>query len=280
MQKNKKFVVINSKGGCGKSTTAIQILIPYLYTRGGGKKVDLVEMDVQNMNAETFSSSELFSPEYIDVEKPIDAYLCEKLVSDGSVVFDIGGNSSSANFLKKLSEISDIFIGYIDAFFIPLGRAEQDFVNAMKTYDELKTIAPNTKIIFVLAQAIPEYDVERSYSFFFGDGEEQKGVYDREKEPAILTLEYRPIEIGDSNVFGLTVYEMGNRAIAPIEDEIRAAISEKNLKKMQDLNKKIMIVKEQSRFFEQSIEPNFQKIDEFLGEGKAQKVEKIKAEKK
>lgn len=268
---NKKFIVINTKGGCGKSTTAIQILAPYLFERNGKKEIELVEFDSQNMNAATYSNSEIFKAKYVDITREIDGYLCDLLTSEKDTIFDIGGNRSATDFLEKLGSMSSVFLELVDVFFVPLGMGEQDALNAKKTAQKIREIKPSTKVIFVLTQSLPEYDLERAYRFFFDGDDMRKTQY--------LTLEHRPVEIDDSNVYGCTVYELGKTDITPIEEKIREALKNRDLAKMNEKNKEIIIIKEQKRFYENSILPNFQKIDEFLSEGKAQKVEK-KAEKK
>lgn len=51
------IVIINSKGGSSKSTTAMQIIATYFLAKG--QDVELLELDNQNQDAKIFSKSRI-----------------------------------------------------------------------------------------------------------------------------------------------------------------------------------------------------------------------------
>ena len=103
-QKNVNVIVVNTKGGAGKSTTAMQIVSTYFLAKGQG--VELLELDNQNQDAKIFSKSKIKTTQINvdanakDLNQTVrDLFLDENKNNRG---MDIGGNATTSNFLQSL----------------------------------------------------------------------------------------------------------------------------------------------------------------------------------
>ena len=66
-----KIVVLNAKGGVGKSTISMQVIVPYLYTRNGNRVVNYYEFDDENEDSKSFINSKLVNSKQMKVSDKI-----------------------------------------------------------------------------------------------------------------------------------------------------------------------------------------------------------------
>jgi len=126
-----KIIVLNSKGGVGKSTTSTQILAPYLYIKNGqNDKVNLIEFDDENEDSLSFQDSEILTPKRVKIEgNDLDSALTDNVLDFDNVVLDIGGNKTTTFVINSL--IDSGIINAFDLIVIPLTDGEQDAVNVI-----------------------------------------------------------------------------------------------------------------------------------------------------
>jgi len=156
------YIVINSKGGVGKSTFSNQILSSYLFDKNK-QKIKLVEIDDENNDSVTFSKSDIMNCEIISTNniKNID----EIFFDSEDCIIDIGGNKTATIFLSEMKKINE-FESVV--WFIPLGSGEQDNLNALETYKDIISMDSNAKVIFVLSR-VTSNDLEWEFLNFFGN---------------------------------------------------------------------------------------------------------------
>lgn len=147
------ILVINTKGGSGKSTASMQLLAPWVLSRTG--KAALVELDDENHDSADFTDSAIQS-ERVKVGKEVDAeYAIDELISrtdDAFVIADIGGNRTSAMALQHIGARG--YDAFIDLIVIPVSGPGQDVLNAKKTLDHVRKLMPDYegKVLMVMTR--------------------------------------------------------------------------------------------------------------------------------
>lgn len=147
------ILVINTKGGSGKSTASMQLLGPWVLSRTG--KAALVELDDENHDSADFTDSAIKS-ERVKVGKEVDAeYAIDELINrtdDAFVIADIGGNRTSAMALQHIGARG--YDAFIDLIVIPVSGPGQDVLNAKKTLDHVRKLMPDYdgKVLMVMTR--------------------------------------------------------------------------------------------------------------------------------
>lgn len=198
-QKNLNIVVLNTKGGAGKSTTAMQTISTYFLVKA--QEVELLELDNQNQDAKIFSKSKIKSTQ-INVDanaKDLNQTIRDLFLGEdkNNKVMDIGGNATTSNFLQSLK--STHMYNMIDLFVIPMSGGSQDLKNAKDTLEMILDMKSNAKILFVLSRVRNPKRVQFQYGDFFQD---QK----LKKYPYIILPESDCIDL--SRKLKKTVYEL------------------------------------------------------------------------
>ena len=259
---NKKILVVSSKGGVGKSTVAMQVIAPYLYTKNQNKPINFYEFDDENIDSLSYGGSALTVREPIDVEEFIlmDKFI-DILSSDKPCCIDVGGNKSTSICLEVLN---DCGMGYeLDLAIIPLLDGEQDAINAMKTYKQLKNINSDMKILFALNKVNNKKYLKEQFENFFGD---TRGIFDdenaivkhidkKEKDSYIVIQNSDTIKF--SRKFGTTVFEIANQN-KDFDTEFKSANKEKEKKLVAF---KHYVYQNSKKYYEDTIKACFNKID-------------------
>jgi len=147
------ILVINTKGGSGKSTTSMQLLAPWVLERTG--KAAVVELDDENHDSADFTDSAIHS-ERVRVGQEVDAeFAIDELMArtdDAYVVADIGGNRTSAMALQHIGARG--YDAFIDMIVVPVSGPGQDVLNAKKTLDHVRELMPDYagKILMVMTR--------------------------------------------------------------------------------------------------------------------------------
>ncbi len=199
MKNQKNVIVVNTKGGAGKSTTAMQIVSTYFLAKGQG--VELLELDNQNQDAKIFSKSKI-KTQQINVDanaKDLNQTVRDLFLSENknNRAMDIGGNATTFNFLKSLK--STHMHNMVDLFVVPMSGGSQDLKNAKDTLQMILSMNNNAKVLFALSRVRNPKRVQFQYGDFFNDEE-------LTKYPYIILPESDCIDL--SRKISKTVYEL------------------------------------------------------------------------
>ncbi|MFY9072881.1 hypothetical protein [Aliarcobacter butzleri] len=171
------IIIVNTKGGASKSTTAMQIIAPYFIGKEQG--VELLELDNQNQDAQIFLKSKIKTKQINvdanakDLNQTIrDLFLAE---SKNNIVLDIGGNATTTNFLQSLK--STHMYNMVDLFVIPMSGGSQDLKNLRDTLLMILNMNSNAKVLFALSRVRNPKRVQFQYGDFFNDQELKKYPY-------------------------------------------------------------------------------------------------------
>lgn len=220
-----KILVVSTKGGVGKSTISMQLVAPYLYEKNTFQAIKYYECDDTNKDINSYGATALIQRNLVSVTSPmLREEIFDIATQDETVCIDVGGNNTAKRVIDALDESGGL--SFIDLVLIPTLDGEQDMVNALNTYDYLKEIDENLKIIFVLNRLKDRDFVKEQFDHFFGDS---RGVFSNflsAKEHITKEELENYIALEDSDVirysrrFGLTIYE-----IAKIEKEYLSDIT-------------------------------------------------------
>ncbi len=264
-----KFLVINTKGGATKSTTANQILAPYLYQKNGSKKIQLIEFDDENSDSLSFENNEVFASKQIKVSSSnLESELLENILEYDDLVIDVGGNKTTTFILEAFA--NNQIMPMIDIVLIPLTDGEQDSINAINTYNSIKELSPDIKVLFVLGRVDTNMSLELQFLDFYGDNLNQfNGEVGKIESIAPDDRNIIQIENSDtikySRIFGITVYELAMKEQAEIQKNIKKAIDNGNKDEIRSLSYRGQIVIKSKKFFDEVLEPAFQVIDKVVG---------------
>jgi MinD-like ATPase involved in chromosome partitioning or flagellar assembly len=268
MGETKKIVVISSKGGVGKSTVSMQVVVPFLYRLNDNKVVKYYECDDENKETQSYNHSELTERKSIKMSDKLvmSDSLIEAIHSDDSCCIDVGGNKSTTMVVNSLSENGLLF--FIDLVVIPLLDGEQDAINAIAIYKELKKLNPKIKFLFALNRARNMEQIHYQFDNFFGDVrgvfenkyEIQKILDDDEKENYISVVDDNIIKY--SRKFGITIYEISQDKrdfIAQMQGNKDLTMREKKL-----LSLKYYLQTSSVSYVADVLNKNFEKIKQIL----------------
>ena len=177
MRNQKNILVVQSKGGASKSTTAMQIISTYFLAKG--QEIELWELDNQNQDAKIFSKSKIKTKQIIvdsnskDLNQTVrDLFLSE---NKNNTVLDVGGNATTTNFLRSLK--STHMYNMVDLFIVPMSGGSQDLKNAKECLKIILDMNRNVKVLFVLSRVRNPKRVQFQYGDFFEDKELNKYPY-------------------------------------------------------------------------------------------------------
>jgi len=264
-----KFIVLNSKGGVTKSTTAVQIIAPYLYWKNGKKeRVNLVEFDDENEDCKTFLNSEILNLKRIMLTgNDLDSELLNSVLDNDNLVLDIGGNKTTTYILEaiKNTNIIDVF----DCVIIPLTDGEQDSINAIKVYKQVKNLSKDIKIIFALGRVDHSMDIEIQFLDFFGDTKGRLNnkigyVEDINKDDRNILKAYNSESVKVARTFGITVYELARQNIDNLKEKMKQYLKDKDTEKSKKAVYRITHVNKAIQFKNDVLEKCFKTIDEVV----------------
>ena len=164
----KKILVINAKGGVGKTTASIELFAPFLYLRNKADKVRVFSYDEENFLNNFYENSEILEiyskkVSATDMEDDISLNLLKNI----PMVLDIGANKTTTYMLKALENTGLFHI--LDLVAIPITDGEQDVLNAKSIYTSIKRMSKEIPIVFVLSRYVEGRDVYIQFESFFQD---------------------------------------------------------------------------------------------------------------
>lgn len=196
-------LMLQTKGGVGKSTVSMQCVAPWMLSRFGNAR--LIELDDENHDSAAFTESAIKTQQHYVGQEGLAGHSVEKLFLDitaENVVIDVGGNRTAKMTLEHIGEMG--FDAMVDLIVIPVSSNGQDIENAEKTLKLIKEKMPDYEGKLVLAMTrMPVTDKGTLESIYF--------------EAFDLADEYKlhgPIVLPDNQVFancralGKTVYEI------------------------------------------------------------------------
>ncbi|MFZ2891212.1 ParA family protein [Sulfuricurvum sp.] len=265
MSRNAKVLCVSTKGGVGKSTISIQLIVPALFELAQHQKVSLYECDDENSDSLSYGASQLLSRNLVRVDTPfLRDDLLELVLKEQPTCIDIGGNKSTTIVLDALDTSGAIH--FIDLALIPILDGEQDGLNAIDVYQRLKLLRPELPILFVLNRAKDSRYIEHQFENFFGD---VRGIFQNinavqnylidEDANAYLTLDDNEM-IKYSRRFGLTVYEIASQERDFISRLKTDGTIQGDLNEAKILSFKHFVERECKNYLHRSLLPAIQKI--------------------
>ncbi len=266
MQKFYKIAVINTKGGVGKSTISMQLVVPYLYQKVRNP-ISFFELDDENEDSISFEKSRLVWLERIGVAgQDLREELRDILLLENHIVIDVGANKTAVYVLDAL--ISSGMVYALDAAVIPLMDGELDATSAIHIYQKLKNANPDIKIVFALNRWNETRELESQFDIFLGDKYgffDTKGVinYIDEKDRNYLVLADSDA-IKYSRAFGITLWEFARMEL-DIDRELKEAIEKGASKEeIKRLSFKKSLKTDCEKYNERILQKAFKKLDEIL----------------
>lgn len=257
-----KVIIINSKGGVGKSTTSMQVIAPFLYQHIGNKKVNFVELDDENQDSTTFARSELVEAQQIQITgTDLDSKLLDIIVDNENIIIDVGGNKTTTFVIDSLSNTG--IINALDLIIIPLGDGEQDASNAIKLYNRVRELNNEIKIVFALSRVDSSMDLEMQFFDFFGDKQgrvdDRDGLIDKIKPEDQNIIKIRNSEvIKYSRAFGITAYELSDKNVDDVKEKMKQALAKKDNAKVKKLAYRQTILNKAAEYRRSVLDPAFE----------------------
>ncbi|NPA64405.1 MAG: ParA family protein [Epsilonproteobacteria bacterium] len=266
MGKHKKIAIINTKGGVGKSTVSMQLMVPYLYQKAG-VPISFFEFDDENEDSISFEKSKLVWIEKVRVAgRDLREELREILLLENNIVMDIGANKTTVFVLDALVESGMIYA--LDAVVIPLMDGELDATSAINIYHRVKNANPDLKTLFVLNRWNEMREVESQFDIFLGDKYgffDTKGVinYIDEKDRNYVVLADSDA-IKYSRAFGVTLWEFADMD-QNVDEELKEAIaSGADKEKIKLLSFKKSLKGDCRSYRDRILQPAFKRLEEIL----------------
>ncbi len=261
-----KIAVINTKGGVGKSTVSMQLIVPYLYEKSK-TPISFFEFDDENEDSISFEKSRLVWLEKVRVfGQDLREELRDILLLENNIVMDVGANKTAVYVLDALIDSGMIYA--LDAVVIPLMDGELDATSAINIYQKVKNANPEIKTLFVLNRWNEMREVESQFDIFLGDKYglfDTKGVInyiDKKDRNYVVLADSDAIKY--SRAFGITLWEFANWPM-DVDQELKRAIAEGASKEeIRILSFKKSLKNDCKDYKERILKPAFEKIEEIL----------------
>lgn len=264
-----KFIVLNTKGGSTKSTTATQVLVPYLYQKNDENSIiKLIEFDDENSDSETYTNTKIFSAERIKISgNDLTSSLINTIVKNDNIIIDVGGNKTTTYIIDTL-EKTDL-LSLINCVVIPLTDGEQDCINAVNVYKKIREINKEIKIIFALGRIDKTMDINVQFINFYGDVKDRFDSRDGlinsidQNDRNVIKI-YNDEAIMVSRLYGFTAFELASQNLDNLNKKRDDYILKNDLNSVAKISYMVYDVKNAKKFKDEVLSKCFQKIDEVM----------------
>src|SRR5680860_28679 len=151
-----RFLVFNSKGGCGKSLVTREVIAAPV-------SENMVIAEIDELNQTQAPYADRFK-KVIQLKRETVKDLLIHLNEHENIVIDVGADNLSAT-LQVMVEYS--LFEDIDKIIIPMGPGRSDSENALKTYNATKDHCDD--ILFVFTRSDPDVPIQEQYPVFFNN---------------------------------------------------------------------------------------------------------------
>ena len=205
------LVIVNTKGGVGKSTIASQIL-PVLF-RNTDKKIRVYELDDNNRTYYQNSKIEFNTLKTLKTEEVIDDVNIDLMLDENVInIIDAGGGNDTKAVLDGISKAELKGLTY----FIPVNDDFEQFDNTKTTMSVIRDFDKDAKIFLIFNRVLSfdKKDIEKQFIAFFGS--EDYGIEGRFKEifkfidKKILMIQNTQILSILKNFYNTTLYDFYN----------------------------------------------------------------------
>lgn len=249
------IVIINSKGGASKSTTAYQVASTYFLYKN--EEVELFELDNQNKDSSNFTNSQIKSVQIqVDFDKQLNNTVRDLFLNQKSPnkVIDVGGNQTTTEFINSINQTK--MYNLIDLFIIPISGGHQDVVNAKASYELISNFGK--KVVFCLSRSRHPHNSPRlkfQYQNFFKSFENP--IYFVLVDSDVIDL---------SRTFKKSVFELANdgNEIENINSKLLKAFDDKNNDEIYQYSQILEILEDSKKYKETNIDLAHQILDEVL----------------
>lgn len=159
-------LVANFKGGVGKTATAIQYAVPYVFEHRDhdDQLVAMLDFDILNHESDAYQSKifEALSPEIED-----DIYKYLGYLEERDCVIDVGGNTGTETLLNTMVKYDSMSL--LDLILIPLDDGKKSAICAADTYSFIRDFNKDTPVLFVLSRVRNSRLIDRQFINWFGD---------------------------------------------------------------------------------------------------------------
>ncbi|WP_152633027.1 hypothetical protein [Aliarcobacter butzleri] len=268
--KKLKIIVGNGRPGLGKSTVAMQLIAPYLFTKNGQTKVPLYTFE--SLTDNNMFSTNILNAISVEVkENSFDNSIINLLTKDEYAIYDIGGGKTTQVVTDCLVNTGLIY--GIDLFVIPLTDGKHEAIKAREFYHTIKYHNPDANFVFVLNKVANNAyydDVCMQYIDFLGDRnlmiDATRGIIeDINPEDRNLAHLHNDDIVKYSVRNEKTVYELAFTNTSKTDDLLIQALKDGNTVKQKLLSARKNSISKAKKFFETSIKPSMDKFDQILG---------------
>jgi len=153
-----------------------------------------------------------------------------------------------------------------DCVVIPLTDGEQDTINAINVYNQIRELSTDIKVIFALGRVDNNIDLEIQFLDFFGD---KKGRIDdrvgyivkiAESDRNIIQINNSE-SIKVSRAFGITVFELSKTNLDDLKEKMKVALKDKDTQKSKKIAYRITLINKAIEFKDDVLKKAFSVIN-------------------
>jgi hypothetical protein len=257
--RNNKILVINPKGGVGKTTSSIQLFGPFLAKKYNDKTTPVYEFDDENWDESLYNNSEVIKRVQQKIAGvDLDNAITDILLQDSHCVLDIGANKTSTSVFQSLVDTG--LFPTLSLIAIPISDGKQDVINATNIYNQIKEVDEDIPIIFVLSRYVYTRELELQFDIFF-----------ETLMPSLQPQDRSYITLVDSDVVKfssktkLTIVEMANDTndyAKAFKEALRSSgTSDDDLKKISIAKKRVKLSQD---YLKEVLEPSFELLEDIV----------------